>query len=83
MAGERVRYSDEDLELETKLLKDAVEREHHVPQNIAIIGQHGCGKSSFINNVMTILRSDGEYHERALVGNFELEGQHVTRRLTR
>uniref|UniRef100_A0A8W8HVN6 Uncharacterized protein n=1 Tax=Magallana gigas TaxID=29159 RepID=A0A8W8HVN6_MAGGI len=25
----------------------------------------------------------GEYHERALVGNFEEEGEHVTRRLTR
>ncbi|XP_061173899.1 uncharacterized protein LOC133183004 [Saccostrea echinata] len=81
MAEEIVKYSEEDLELETNLLEKTVHNLQQPPQTIAIIGQHGCGKSSFINTVMAVFC--GEYHERALVGDFGDEGGHVTRRLFR
>nr|XP_034324601.1 uncharacterized protein LOC117689056 [Crassostrea gigas] len=74
-------YSESDLELQIKLLQDTVQKRQNKTLTIAVIGQHGCGKSSFINTVMAVF--SGEYHERALVGNFEEEGEHVTRRLTR
>lgn len=74
-------YSESDLELEIKLLQDTVQKQQNKTLTIAVIGQHGCGKSSFLNTVMAVF--SGEYSERALVGNFEEEGEHVTRRLTR
>lgn len=77
----RSEYSESDLELEIKLLQDTVQKRQKKSQTIVVIGQHGCGKSSFINTVMAVF--SGEYSERALVGNFKEEGEHVTRRLTR
>lgn len=74
-------YSESDLELEIKLLQDTVQKRQKKSQTIAVIGQHGCGKSSFINTVMAVF--SGEYSEHALVGNFEEEGEHMTRRLKR
>lgn len=76
-----MEFSKSDLQLQIKLLQDTVQKQHNKTLTIAIIGQHGCGKSSFINTAITVL--SGEYHEHALVGNFEEEGEHVTRRLTR
>lgn len=77
----RSEYSESDLELEIKLLQDTVQKRQKKSQTIVVIGQHGCGKSSFINTVMAVF--SGEYSERALVGNFKEKGEHVTRRLTR
>nr|XP_034324588.1 uncharacterized protein LOC105345671 isoform X3 [Crassostrea gigas] len=74
-------YSESDLELEIKLLQDTVQKRQKKSQTIAVIGLHGCGKSSFINTVMAVF--SGEYSEHALVGSFEEEGEHMTRRLTR
>lgn len=76
-----MEYSKSDLELQIKLLQDTVQKRENKTLTIAVIGQCGCGKSSFINTAMAVI--SGEYHERALVGNFEDEGEHVTRRLTR
>lgn len=76
-----MEYSKSDLELQIKLLQDTVQKRENKTLTIAVIGQCGCGKSSFINTAMAVF--SGEYHERALVGNFEDEGEHVTRRLTR
>nr|XP_022334920.1 uncharacterized protein LOC111131601 isoform X2 [Crassostrea virginica] len=80
MDEQSMEYSESDLNLELETLRKRVIKAQK-PLTIAIIGQHGCGKSSFLNTVMAVLR--GEYHENALVGNFEDEGEHVTRRLTR
>lgn len=69
------------LQFQIKLLQDKVQKQQNKTLTIAVIGPCGCGKSSFINTTMAVL--SGEYHERALVGNFEEEGEHMTRRLTR
>lgn len=62
-------------------LEAAVRNHQRKSQTIAVIGPHGCGKSSFLNTAMAVF--SGVYHEHALVGSFEEEGEHVTRRLTR
>ena len=80
MDKQSMEYSESDLNLELETLRKIVSKAQQ-PLTIAIIGTHGCGKSSFLNTVMALLR--GEYHEIALVGNFEDEGEHVTRRYTR
>lgn len=77
----KTEYSESDLELQIKLLQDTVQKRQNKTLTIAVIGQHGCGKSSFINTVMAVF--SGEYSEHALVGNFEEEGEHMTRRLKR
>lgn len=64
-----------------KLLEDTIHRELTKSQTIAVIGQHGGGKSSFINTAITVL--SGEYHECAVVGNFHEQGKRVTHRLMR
>ncbi|XP_065942793.1 uncharacterized protein [Magallana gigas] len=74
-------YSESDLEFEIELLQDTVQKRQNKTLTIAVIGQHGCGKSSFLNTVMAVF--SGEYSEHAHVGNFEEKGEHVTRRLTR
>nr|XP_034324592.1 uncharacterized protein LOC105335394 isoform X1 [Crassostrea gigas] len=76
-----MEYSKSDLELQIKLLQDTVQKRQNKTLTLAVIGQCGCGKSSFINTAMAVF--SGEYHEHALVGNFENEGEHMTRRLTR
>lgn len=74
-------YSEEDLKSRVKLLKETVQYQQKKALTIAVIGQHGCGKSSFINTIMAAL--GGKYHEHATVGKFEEEGEHMTRRLIR
>ena len=75
-----MEYSERDLNLELEQLRKVVSKAQK-PLTIAIIGLHGCGKSSFLNTVMAVLR--GEYHENTLVGNFGEGGEHLTRRFTR
>lgn len=70
-----------DLQLHIERLEAAVQNHRTRPQTIAVIGKHGCGKSSFLNTAMAAI--SGNYHEHALVGNFREEGKHVTRRLKR
>ena len=77
---ENMEYTETDLNLELEYLRNVV-RKAQKPLTIAIIGQHGCGKSSFLNTVLAML--SGEFHEHALVGNFEEEGEHLTRRFRR
>lgn len=60
------------LESQIHLLKEKIHNHEGKPLTIAVVGQHGCGKSS-----------SGEYHERAIVGSFGKRGGHVTRRVTR
>lgn len=69
------------LESQIHLLKEKIHNHEGKPLKIAVVGQHGCGKSSFINTAMAVLT--GEYHERAIVGSFGKRGGHVTRRVTR
>ncbi|XP_034324602.2 uncharacterized protein [Magallana gigas] len=69
------------LESQIHLLKEKIRNHEGKPLTIAVVGQHGCGKSSFINTALAVLT--GEYHERAIVGSFGKRGGHVTRRVTR
>lgn len=64
------------LESQIHLLKEKIHNHEGKPLTIAVVGQHGCGKSSFINTAMAVLT--GEYH-----GSFGKRGGHVTRRVTR
>lgn len=69
------------MERQIHLLKEKIHNHEGKPLTIAVVGQHGCGKSSFINTVLAVLT--GEYHERAIVGSYGKRGGHITRRVTR
>lgn len=71
----------ENLEAELESLRYTIHNRQKKVLTVAVIGQNGTGKSSFINTVMAVF--SGEYHERALVGRFQEQGRHMTYRLAR
>lgn len=73
--------SENDFKKQIQLLMKTIHSYDGKPLTIAVIGQHGCGKSSFINTVLAVLT--GEFYERARVGSFGIGGGHVTRAVTR
>lgn len=75
-----MEYSESDLNIELECLRDMVSKAQKT-LTIAIIGQPGCGKSSFLNTLMAVLSE--KHREHATVGNFGENGEHVTRRFTR
>lgn len=60
------------------------DRQGRSPLNIAIIGQTGCGKSSFLNTVFASLNTDC-WRDIARSGFFKIEGPqlHCTERFRR
>lgn len=69
------------LQYQINILKETIHNLEGKPLTIAVIGQHGCGKSSFINTVLAVLT--GNYCEYATSGSHGNRGGHVTRRVTK